>query len=47
MVRDESVGLITPFTVVGETFNCLVTVFPDSSVTVATTVPPEEGRLKA
>ena len=46
IVRDESVGLITPFTVLGETFNCLVTVLPEASVTVATTVPPEDGRLK-
>ena len=46
MVKDESVGLMTPFTVLGETFNCFVTVFPEASVAVATTTPPDDGRLK-
>ena len=46
IVSDESLGLTAPFTVLGETFNCLVTVLPEASVAVATTVPPDDGRLK-
>ena len=46
IVSDESLGLMTPFTVLGETINCFVAFLPDASVAVATTVPPADGRLK-
>ena len=46
MVREESVGLIAPFTVTGETLSCFVVFLPEASVAVATTLPPDDGRLK-